>query len=250
MSTPRSSRRRALWLGGLAAGALGLLAGCSGATDDATATAAGDRILALGDSYTVGTSVATEERWVTKLVAKRREAGHTVADPRVIARNGWTTGDLDAAIDDAIAGEQTAGGDDELADNYDLVTLLIGANNCFQGQSPEVFRPKFTDMLERAVGFAPTPEQVVVISVPDYTLTPVGQQNNPETQAERLEAYNSIIEDAAAAAGTRFVDVVPPSRKVVDRPELVADDGLHPSGEQYGMWLERIYPVAVEALEN
>lgn len=242
MSMPLSSRRHALRLGGVAAGVLGLLAGCS-APSDGTATPEGDRILALGDSYTVGTSVANVERWVTKLVAKRREAGHTVADPRVIAKNGWTTGDLDAAIDDAE-------GDDELADEYDLVTLLIGANNCFRDQAPEEFRPKFTAMLERAVGYAPSPERVVVITVPDYTLTPVGQQNDPETHAQRLDAYISIIEAEAADVGTRFVDVVPPSKQVVDRPELVADDGLHPSGEQYDLWLERIYPVAVEALKS
>jgi len=89
-----------------------------------------------------------------------------------------------------------------------------------------------------------------VISVPDYTLTPVGQRNDPQAHASRLTAYNSIIEAEVAAAGTRYVDVVPPSELVVGRPELVADDDLHPSGEQYDLWLERIYPVAVAALTD
>ncbi|MFB6221049.1 MAG: SGNH/GDSL hydrolase family protein [Halolamina sp.] len=235
------SRRRTLRLGGagVVTGALGLLAGCSAPSDSDTETPAGERILALGDSYTVGTSVSNDERWVNKLVEKRREAGTTVAAPRVIAQNGWTTGDLDAAIDGSA-----------LADEYDLVTLLIGANNCFQGQPPEEFHPKFIGMLERAIGFAPAPERVVVITVPDYTLTPVGQRNNPTEHASRLAAYNDIIEEEARNAGTRFVDVVPPSEEVVGRPELVADDDLHPSGEQYDMWLERIYPVAEAALES
>lgn len=239
------SRRRALRLGGsgVAAAALGLLAGCSAPETDRTDTPAGERILALGDSYTIGTSVPTEARWVTKLVEKRRAAGHTVADPRVVAENGWTTGDLDDAIDEAEA-------DGELADGYDLVTLLIGANNCFQSQEPGEFHPKFTAMLERAIGFAPDPEKVVVISIPDYTLTPVGQRTNPTEHASRLNVYNSIIEEEAREAGTRFVDVVPPSEKVLEQPELVAEDDLHPSGQQYDMWLERIYPVAAEALES
>lgn len=236
------SRRGALQLGGFAAG-FGLLAGCTAPSDGSTETPAGERILALGDSYTVGTSVANDDRWFTKLVEKRRAAGHTVADLQVIAENGWTTGDLDEAIDDAED-------DGELAEEYDLVTLLIGANNCFQEQDPGTFHPKFVDMLERAISFAPNPEQVVVISIPDYTLTSVGQQNEPEAHASRLNAYNSIIEEEAAAAGTHLVDVVPSSKQVVDRPELVAEDDLHPSGEQYDLWLERIYPVAVEALEN
>lgn len=114
---------------------------------------------------------------------------------------------------------------------YALVTLLVGANNCLQG--PEEFHPKLTAILERAIGFAPGPEQVIVRSVPDYTLTPVGQQNDQSEHASRLTAYNGVIEAEAADAGTRFVDVVPPSEQVVDRPELVAEDDLHPSGKQY-----------------
>jgi lysophospholipase L1-like esterase len=238
------SRRRTLRLGGggLLSGVLGLLAGCSAPGSGGTATPAGERILALGDSYTVGTSVANEDRWVNELVEKRREAGHTVADPRVIAENGWTTGDLNEAIDKAESGVG-------LADEYDLVTLLIGANNCFQSQPPGEFGPKFADTLERAVGFAPSADSVVVITVPDYTLTPVGQQNQPGEHGSRLTAYNDIIEREAEAAGARLVDVVPPSKEVVGSPELIAEDDLHPAPEQYDLWLELIYPVAAAALD-
>ena len=242
MSLP--SRRSTLRLGGsgLLSGVFGLLAGCSAPSDGSTATPAGERVLALGDSYTVGTSVPNDERWVNELVEKRRQAGHSVADPRVIAENGWTTGDLNEAID-------TAEAEDDLADEYDLVTLLIGANNCFQEQPPGAFRPKFEATLDRAIGFAPDPESVVVITVPDYTLTPVGQQNQPAEHASRVTAYNDIIEDGADAADTRLVDVVPPSKEAIGRPELIAEDDLHPAPEQYDLWLERIYPVAVDALE-
>lgn len=239
-----SSRRNTLRLGGsgLLSGVLGLLAGCSAPSDGSTATPAGDRVLALGDSYTVGTSVPNDERWVNELVEKRRGAGHTVADPRVIAENGWTTGDLNEAIDAAEA-------ENSISSEYDLVTLLIGANNCFQEQPPGEFRPKFEATLDRAIGFAPDPDSVVVVTVPDYTLTPVGRQNRPAEHASRLTAYNDIIEDGADAAGTRLVDVVPPSREVIGRPELIAEDELHPAPEQYERWLDRIYPVAADALD-
>jgi lysophospholipase L1-like esterase len=234
------SRRRALRLGGgLVGAALGLLAGCAGPDDGSTPTPEGERILALGDSYTIGTSVEAEARWVTKLAEKRREAGHTVPEPTIVAENGWTTDDLNEGMDEA-----------NLAKQYDLVTLLIGANNCFQGEEPGAFRPKFVDVLERALGFAPGAENVVVISVPNYTLTPVGQRNSPEAHASRLNAYNSIIEEEAAAAETRYVDVVPPSEKVTENPDLIADDDLHPAGTQYDLWLDRIYPEAVAALET
>lgn len=250
MSLP--SRRGALRLGGssLLSGMLGLLAGCSAPSGDGSPTPTGERLLALGDSYTVGTSVPNDERWVNELVEQRREAGHTVADPLVIAENGWTTGDLNGAIDDALAGARSDGeGENGLAAEYDLVTLLVGANNCFQEQPPGEFRPKFEATLDRAIGFAPDPDSVVVITVPDYTLTPVGQRNRPAEHASRLTAYNDIVEDAAEAAGTRLVDVVPPSREVVGRPELIAEDDLHPAPEQYDLWLDRIYPVAAAALD-
>lgn len=239
-----SSRRTTLRLGGsgLLSGVFGLLAGCSAPSDGSTATPTGDRVLALGDSYSVGTSVPNDERWVNELVEKRREAGHTVADPRVIAENGWTTGDLNEAIDEAEA-------ENTVAEEYDLVTLLVGANNCFQEQPPGEFRPKFEATLDRAIGYAPDPDSVVVVTVPDYTLTPVGRQNQPAEHASRLTAYNDIIEDAASAAGTHLVDVVPPSREVIGQPELIAEDDLHPAPEQYERWLDRIYPVAAEALD-
>jgi len=195
------------------------------------------RILALGDSYTVGTGVDTEARWVTKLAERLRAEGEPVGDPVVIAENGWTTGDLDDGIEEH-----------DPDPPFDLVTLLIGANNCFQGESPSEFAPKFRAMLERALEFAESPESVVVVTVPDYTLTPVGQENDPEEHRERLERYEEITREAVAAEGVRLVDVVPPSKRVAAEPELVAGDDLHPAPEQHDLWVERIYPVAREAL--
>ncbi|QKY20585.1 SGNH/GDSL hydrolase family protein [Halolamina sp. CBA1230] len=196
------------------------------------------RVLALGDSYTIGTGVDEDERWVTKLAERLREEGETVADPVVIAENGWTTDDLDEAID-----RRNPEGP------FDLVTLLIGANNCFQGESPGTFEPKFRALLDRALGFAEDPDSVVVLTVPDYTLTPVGQANDPEAHAQRLERYNETIREAASTTGTRLVDVVPPSKRVAETESLVAGDDLHPAPDQHDLWLERIYPVAAAALD-
>jgi len=195
------------------------------------------RVLALGDSYTIGTGVDPDERWVSTLAGRLRADGESVADPVVIAENGWTTDDLDEAID-----EQDPQGP------FDLVTLLIGANNCFQEEPPATFEPKFRAMLDRALGFAPDAESVVVITVPDYTLTPVGEENDPDEHAERLERYNEIVREAAREAGTRLVDVVPPSKRVEEDDSLIADDDLHPAPAQHDLWLERIYPTVAAAL--
>ena len=195
------------------------------------------RILALGDSYTIGTGVDADERWVTKLTERLRSEGKSVADPVVVAENGWTTGDLESGVD-----ERDPHGP------FNLVTLLIGANNCFDREPADAFEPTFRDLLDRAVGFAPEPASVVVITVPDYTPTPVGQDNDPDEHAERLVRYNEIIRAEARARETRLVDVVPASKRVAENPDLIADDDLHPAPAQHDMWLERIYPVAAVAL--
>jgi lysophospholipase L1-like esterase len=198
------------------------------------------RILALGDSYTVGTSVAPEDRWVDRLASGLRTAGRRVDDPAVVAADGWTTDRLETAID-----RRT------LAPPYDVVTLLIGANDAFQARTVEEFRPTFERLLGRAVGFAgEAAARVVVMTVPDYSVTPVGQRNSPAEHAERLAAYNAVVREAADATGAPLVDLVPVSRRAADEPALVAADGLHPSPEQHRRWLERIYPTVRAVLDG
>lgn len=192
------------------------------------------RLLALGDSYTVGTAVDTGDRWVTRLVGRLRADGLEVADPRIVAADGWPTDRLAAAIERR-----------SLEPPYDLVTLLVGANDAYRGRPVEDFRPTFVALLERAVEFAGgDPSAVVVVTIPDYSVTPHVERQTRAEHADRLEAYNRVVGTEATAAGTRLVDVVPISREAAGDDDLVADDGLHPSPEQHERWLERIYPVA------
>lgn len=199
-----------------------------------------NEILALGDSYTIGTSVDPDVRWISELAERLRGDGFAVADPVVIAEAGWTTEDLDTGI--RIESVEGA---------YDLVTLLIGANNAFQGWEPAEFRPEFVALLDRSVQFAGgEASNVVVMTIPDYTLTPAGQMFSPAENARRLESYNRIVREEATEAGARVVDLVPASRRVTEDPELVSDDDLHPSPKQHDLWLTRILPAATAALER
>jgi lysophospholipase L1-like esterase len=193
--------------------------------------------LALGDSYTVGTGVSAEDRWPNDLVERMREERVELASPILVAEDGWTTDHLERAI-----GERSLDG------SYALVTLLIGANDAFRGRPFEIFRPKFVELLTLSLEFAAEPSSVVVMTVPDYTRTPVGQRYSPEEHQARLERYNDAIRAEVAATDARLVDLVPPSRAVDERPELVADDGLHPSPAQHDLWLERILPAARAAV--
>ena len=235
----RLSRRHLLRAGVM--GGVAAVAGC-GTRDSAS-------FLTLGDSYTVGSGVSREDRWTTRLPERLQAHGHALDDPTVVADGGWTADDLREATRER---ELASGGDgDAQRPGSDLVTLCIGANDAFQGRPAAEFRPRSETLLASAIGYAgDRPESVLVLTIPDYTLTPVGQQHDPDTNRDRLDAYNGIVEDASAARGARLVDLVAPSRRVADEPELVADDGLHPSPRQHGLWLDRIAPVAAEALAD
>lgn len=189
------SRRQALTGGTalVAAGGLissGELSRRTRTDDEPSSTRNG--ILALGDSYTIGTSVDPDARWTSGLAERLRGNGFAVSNPEILAEAGWTTADLEAGIQ----AESTEG-------TYDLVTLLIGANNAYQGEEPAEFRLAFVSLLDRSVRFAGSDaSNVIVMTIPDYSLTPVGQQHSPTATAGRLESYNRLLREEVAKAGT------------------------------------------------
>ena len=138
--------------------------------------------LALGDSYTIGESVAENERWPVQLAARLNEKGRQTASPKIIATTGWRTDQLKSAIES----------DKELKERYDLVSLLIGVNNQFQGKSVESFAPEFEELLQTAIGLAGDKEKVIVLSIPDYGVTPFGASRGEERIAKELDEYNQV----------------------------------------------------------
>jgi lysophospholipase L1-like esterase len=193
--------------------------------------------LALGDSYTIGEAVAAHERWPAELVQRLRKAGAVIDDPHIIATTGWTTDELAQGMDAA-----------SLAPAYDLVTLQIGVNNQYRGRTADDYRDQFASLLARAImltgGHA---ARVVVVSIPDWGVTRFAhEQGRDRTRiAAELDAYNAIARDESRRAGSRYVDITGIS---LAHPELVADDGLHPSAAQYALWVEAIDPIVRAAL--
>ena len=195
--------------------------------------------LALGDSYTIGESVPESQRWPVQLAEALRAEGIDVGNVDIIARTGWRTDDLDAAITRT-----------NPKGPYDLVTLLIGVNNQYQGRSLEQYRKEFPALLTRAVGLAGgKPERVIVLSIPDYGATPFGQSSGDASRiGGEIDKYNSIAGAAAGEAHARFVDITPGSRRAAEDKTLVAEDGLHPSGKMYADWVQLALPEARAAL--
>ena len=196
------------------------------------------RVLALGDSYTIGESVSEAERWPVVLAQRLRTDGLNVASPEIVARTGWTTDELDAAIDAA-----------NPQGPFDLVTLLIGVNNQYRGRSVDEYRGQFRGLLSRAVGFAGGQAgRVVVVSIPDWGVTPFGAQDRrgPEQIGREVDVFNAVAKAEAENVGTAFVDITEISRTTAR--QMVASDGLHPSGAQYALWAEAVRPVAYAIL--
>ena len=197
------------------------------------------RYLALGDSYTIGESVEVNERWPNQLVDSLRErTGNSVLwqDAHIVATTGWTTTNLSNAMD--VQQVDTAA--------WDLVSLLIGVNNQYQGLSISDYGTEFSVLLERAVALTGgRPERVFVVSIPDYGYTPFGS-NNQETISAQIQAFNDTCLARTESAGIDHFNITSISQEFPDTPGLVASDGLHPSGLQYSLWVASF----VEAVQN
>ena len=187
--------------------------------------------LALGDSYTIGQSVAESERWPNQL----RDQINTNFDSlrivgvNIIARTGWTTQDLNSALNN-----------ENITGTYDLVSLLIGVNNQYRGYPIEDYPNEFKNLLTRAISYAGgKSEHVFVVSIPDYGYTPFGESNQEKISSD-IDAYNVINKRIADEYGINYYNITPISRDGLNKPELVASDNLHPSGEQYKLWVEKI----------
>jgi lysophospholipase L1-like esterase len=194
--------------------------------------------LALGDSYTIGEAVPENDRWSVQLAALLRQEGIPVSAPRIIARTGWTTAELRQATE----AEQLAG-------TYDMVSLLIGVNNQYRGQPLEQYRVEFRQLLQMATRLAKAdPQNVLVLSIPDWGVTPFAQNRDREKIAREIDQFNAVAQEEAQRAGVHFVDVTPVSRTAASNPALVASDGLHFSGAMYKEWAKRALPIAKQIL--
>ena len=218
---------------------LGLF-GCTPPPDSTPMHDAPLRYLALGDSYTIGESVAENERWPVQLAARLRSEGVEIASPEIVAVTGWTTNELDAGINDADA-----------RGPYDLVSLLVGVNNQYRGRDVENYRTEFRALLGRAIAFAGGEAgRVVVVSIPDWGVTPFAKRDErgSEQIGAEIERFNAVAEEEAQSAGAHFVDITPVSKTAADDAGLTAEDGLHPSGAMYALWTDLVLPTAREAL--
>jgi lysophospholipase L1-like esterase len=194
--------------------------------------------LALGDSYTIGEGVPIQESFPYLLVQQLRVSGYAFHAPEIIAKTGWTTDELTNGI-----------GQTKLQKPYDLVTLLIGVNNQYRGRSPEEYELQFTELIKMALDFSGNkPERVVVLSIPDWGVTPFAEGRDRQKIASEIDAFNRINEKISRTYHTQYVPVTKSTRDAAGNPEMFAEDKLHPSGKEYEKWAKRITHMIVNMI--
>ncbi len=196
--------------------------------------------LALGDSYTIGEGVEAPDRWPVQLSSSLTQLGYVTWSPLIVAQTGWTTGELINGINNArIDGE------------YDLVSLLIGVNNQYRGLDTAEYRTEIKELLSRALAFADgDPRGVVVLSIPDWGVTPFAEGRNRDVIAAEIDAFNAIKKAETEKKGMLFVDITGISRTAGSDSTLLASDGLHPSAKMYSLWVDLVIPKLTKRLES
>lgn len=198
---------------------------------DASASSGRPRYLALGDSFTIGTGGPPLAAFPARLVDRWREKG-CVAELENVAVNGYTTEDLVAKELPSLATFKPT-----------FVTIAIGANDIVHGSSLEAYRANVKRILDAV---AAAGASMVVVPQPDWSRSPIAASfGTQETLDASIRAFNEALADEAKAHHATFVDLAPLMREQAAK-KMIANDGLHPSGEAYDAWaaeLARVLPM-------
>jgi lysophospholipase L1-like esterase len=192
------------------------------------------RLLALGDSYTIGEGVAEALRWPQQLVSRLGEQGARLDIADIVATTGWTTDELQTAIDARA-----------FSPPYALVSLLVGVNNQYRGRDPENYAGEFSVLLDFAVRMAGADAtRVMVLSIPDWGVTRFAAEQGVDSKqvSAEIDRFNAIARALSNERGACWVDVTGISRE--QGRTCLAEDGLHPSADQYSLWVDAMLPSA------
>ncbi len=190
--------------------------------------------LALGDSYTIGEMVAPPDNFPSQVYTMLRNQNVAIQAPRIIAKTGWTTDELETGI-------VNANTISPLAESYDFVSLLIGVNNQYRGRSVDNYKPEFEELLRKAIRYAgDKADHVIVLSIPDWGVTPFANGRDRAQIAAEIDAYNAASKQIAEQYNVHYIDITPWTREATADHSLLAGDGLHPSGKEYKRWAEKV----------
>ena len=186
--------------------------------------------LALGDSYTIGEAVPLTNSFPYQTVRLLRNKGYHFSAPEIIAKTGWTTDELETVMKGY-----------SFLPKYDFVTLLIGVNNQYRGREVIEYKQQFEQLLEKAIVLTGgKASHVIIVSIPDYSVTPFAKSMDTEKISKQIDVFNSVAKALSVQYKTQYIEITGTSRDAENDNELVAEDGLHPSAKEYAKWAEKV----------
>ena len=196
--------------------------------------------LALGDSYTIGEQVPIHDNFPYQTVQLLRKQNIDVADPVIIATTGWTTDELAASIREH-----------NISETFSFVTLLIGVNNQYRGRSIDNYKQEFLQLLDQSIAFAKgNAPHVVVVSIPDWGVTPFADGRDRQKIANEINEYNAACKEIALAHKCQYLEITESTRANGQNKDFLAADGLHPSAKEYAVWAERLAQIIAKTLKG
>jgi lysophospholipase L1-like esterase len=198
--------------------------------------------LALGDYYVLGEGIDEHERWPIQLEAALRGHELHINYPYFVANKTWTIDQLTKRLEE-----------EEFDKHYDLITIQIGVNDEFKKKSISQFTVDVKALLTKVIALTGGKHgRIVVLSIPDWSATPFAKNHKSDALdaiAENINKYNQVLKKETIANGCHFVDVTDLSKKAAVDPTLTSSDGLHPSGAMYKLWVQKMYPTIIQALQ-
>jgi lysophospholipase L1-like esterase len=196
--------------------------------------------LALGDSYTIGESLAISESFPYQAVQLLRQKGYPFCAPEILAKTGWATDELLNAMTDT-----------KLHKKYDFVSVLIGVNNQYRGRNKKEYAEQFEAILELSTAYSGNkPSSVFVLSIPDWGVTPFAEGRDREKIATEIDEFNMVNKNISAKLNVNYFDVTPGTREASSNDSLLALDQLHPSAKEYARWAEKLSKEIVNQLRQ
>jgi lysophospholipase L1-like esterase len=195
--------------------------------------------LALGDSYTIGEAVLLHQSFPYQAVQILRNAGYDFQAPEIIAKTGWTTDELEEAVKHY-----------RFLPKYDYVTLLVGVNNQYRGREAIEYKHQFEGLLQKAIGLANgKKDHVIIVSIPDYSVTPYAANSDREKIAREIDSFNGINKALSIQYKVQYMEITEGLRDAANDATLLASDGLHPSEKEYAKWAAKLAELITSLLK-
>ena len=125
----------------------------------------------------------------------------------------------------------------------ELASLLVGVNDVVQGVPEERYGARVSEILDGLLQLLP-PSRLFAVATPDYTANRQGSAYGvPEQQRAAVLRNNEILRGACEYRGIAYVpDIFDISQQTSASAGMLAPDGLHPSADQYSLWVDAIEP--------